>query len=127
MCTTCDFALPGGIHVCPACATAPQTVLSSRRKKLLIGSYALAVWSTLALAVLLSGALAEMGKTKEGEMALGLIFSVVVLVPSIIGTALGFSAKDRRLANPPQVWVAVVWNSVLLGAYLLLCVIGTFM
>jgi hypothetical protein len=127
MCATCDFALPGGIHVCPACAASPQTSLSPRRKKLLIGSYVLAVWTTIAGGLLLSGIFAEVAETKEGEAILGLIFSLTMLVPSIIGTSLGFSAKDRRLPNPPAVWVAVIWNLLLLGGFVLLCIIGSFM
>lgn len=126
-CATCDFALPGGIHVCPACAASPQTNLSPRRKKLLIGSYVLAVWTTIAGGLLMSGIFAEIGKTKEGEAMLGVIFSLALLVPSIIGTSLGFSAKERRLPNPTAVWIAVIWNSMVLGGLVLLCIIGSFM
>jgi hypothetical protein len=126
MCVTCDFELPGGLHVCPACAAAPKTTLSPKRKGLLIGSFALAVWSTLGMAVLLSGALADMIKTKEGEAALGVALSLLLLIPSIIGLALGFSAMDRRLVNGPAIWIAVVWNGMILAAFLLLSVIGTF-
>jgi uncharacterized BrkB/YihY/UPF0761 family membrane protein len=126
MCATCDFELPGGLHICPACAAAPKTTLSSRRKGLLIGSYALAVWSTLGMAVLFSGALADMVKTKEGAAMIGIVLSLFLLVPSIIGLALGFSAMDRRLVNGPAIWIAVVWNGIILAAFLLLSVIGTF-
>lgn len=126
MCATCDFELPGGLHICPACAAAPQTALSSRRKKLLIGSYALAGWTTLGMAVLLSGALAEAGKTKGGEAMLGLALSAFLLIPSIVGLALGFSANDRRFANGPAIWIAIVWNGIILTAFILLSIVGTF-
>jgi len=126
MCATCDFELPGGLHICPACAAAPKTALSPRRKKLLIGSYGLAVWSTLGMAVLLSGALAEAGQTKEGEAMLGVALSLFLLIPSIVGLALGFSATDKRFANGPAIWIAIIWNGIILGAFLLLSIIGTF-
>jgi len=126
MCGTCDFELPGGLHVCPACAAAPKTALSPRRRGLLIGSFALAVWSTVGMTVLLSGALAEMVQTKEGEAILGMVLSLFLLIPSIIGLALGFSAMDRRLVNGPAIWAAIIWNGIILGAFLLLSVIGTF-
>jgi hypothetical protein len=126
MCGTCDFQLPGGLHVCPACAAAPNTTLSRRRKGLLIGAYALAVWSTLGMAVVLSGALAGILQTKEGEQLLGVAFSLFVLFPSIIGLARGFSAMDKRLTNGPAIWIAIVWNGIILAAFILLSVIGTF-
>jgi hypothetical protein len=124
MCATCDFALPGGIHVCPACAAAPKTDLSPRRKKLVAGSFALAVWSTIGLAILFSGALANTVRSKEDEQALGLALMLLVMLPAIIGMTLGFSAVDRRLTNPAILWVAAIWNTVLLGGFLLLCIIG---
>src|ERR1043165_9511198 len=46
MCETCDFALPGNIHICPTCAAAPKK-MSRRRKKFLIGSFVLATWCTI--------------------------------------------------------------------------------
>jgi B-box zinc finger protein len=127
MCTTCDFTMMGGIHVCPTCATAPRTTLSSRRKGLLIGAYALAGVATFGMALVMSGALADMARTKEGETMLGLLFTFIVLIPAVIGMALGFSAIDRRLANPLSVWVAAIWNVIMVVAFLLLSLIGTFM
>ena len=32
VCATCDFAFAGGIHLCPSCATSPQTRLSGKQK-----------------------------------------------------------------------------------------------
>jgi hypothetical protein len=124
MCATCDFSLPGGLHACPKCATAPRSELSSRRKKLLIGSYALAIFSTFGMTVVMSGALAEMARSREGREALGFICMGIALVPSLVGMALGFSAVDRRLANPMSLWIATIWNIIILSAFLLLSLIG---
>ena len=127
MCATCDFTLPGNLHVCPACAAAPRTALSSRRKGLLIGSYALGVVSTVGMALVLGGAFAELSRSKGGQEAIGTIFSAIVLVPGVVGMTLGFSAIDRRLANPLSIWIATIWNVVIVAAFLLLGIIGILM
>lgn len=124
MCSTCDFTLPGGMHFCPTCATKPQTSLSRRRKQALIGSFALAIWTTLGMAALLGGAFSQMVQTKAGEQALGVALTLFVLVPSICGFALGLGAIDRRFANPPVLWAATIWNGIILAGFILLCVVG---
>jgi hypothetical protein len=60
MCPTCDFAFPGGIHLCPACVSGTDDSLSPRRKKFLIGAFALALWSTVGMTCLVSGASADL-------------------------------------------------------------------
>jgi len=99
--------------------------LSAKRKRSVRWSLALAVWCTLGLAVLLCGALAEVADTQEELAVLGVVISLLVLTPSIIGTAVGVSALDRRLTNPASIWVAVIWNSLILGLLLILTIIGT--
>lgn len=124
MCATCDFTLPGGIHVCPTCATAPKTNLSPRRKKLLIGSFALAAWSTVGMVAVFAGAFAGMARDKAGEQVLGTLMMLFVLGPAIVGTALGVGAMDRRLATPPLLWIATIWNAIILASFVLLMIIG---
>jgi hypothetical protein len=126
MCGTCDFQLPGGIHVCPACATAPKTKLSDRRRNLVTWSYVLAVWSTLGMALLLGGAFASMASDQAGTRVLDVALHFLLLVPSLVGTALAVSARERRLGNPPAVWIAIGWNALLLGTYVLLSFVGVF-
>ena len=125
MCQTCDFVFPGNLHLCPACATAPQQGLTGKRRAYLIWSYVLAVWATVVLAFIMSGALADSVQTEEDAMALGVAMLLLILVPAIIGTALG-SAAMRRNSKPISVWVATIWNAVLIGAHILLCIIGSF-
>jgi uncharacterized membrane protein len=124
MCETCDFVFPGNLHLCPSCAAAPKRKLSSRRKSLLIWSYVLASIATVGLALVLSGVFEEMASTPAGETAAGYLFSIIVLVPSLIGMALGFSAIDRRFSNPMSVWVATIWNVVIGVGFVVLCVVG---
>ncbi len=124
MCDTCKFDLPGGIQLCPTCATTPRTNLSPKRKKMLAGSYALAVWCTLVLGALLSGAFAKSVKTKADQEALGIGLSLLLLAPSIAGLALGVGALDRRLHNSMALWIAAIWNGMILGGFILLMIIG---
>ena len=126
MCATCDFTLPGNLHVCPPCATAPRSELSPRRKRCLWGSFGLAIFATVGMGVFLSGLLAGMGQTKEGESLLGILFSLFALVPALVGMGMGFSAIDKRLSNPMSLWVATIWNVVLVAVFVLLCVRGIF-
>ncbi len=125
ICATCDFAFPGGAHLCPGCATAPADEMGSKRKTYLRWSYALAVWCTLGMAFLFFGSMAA--TTPAEEEAMGAAFAFLVFIPSIIGTALGVAAIDRRLNNPASVWVAAIWNGVFLAGFLLLSVLGLFM
>ncbi len=124
MCSTCDFALPGGAHICPTCAAAPKTNLSPRRKKFMIWSYILAGWCTVGMAILFSGALAGMASSKSDQEALGGALMIFVVLPSIIGTCLGFSARNKHLPTPISVWIATIWNVIILACFGLLMVIG---
>ncbi len=124
MCATCDFALPGGMHLCPACATKPQTGLSAKRKHALIASFAIAVWCTVGMGMLLAGTFTGYVKTPGDRQVLGVLLSLTLLLPSIVGLALGLGSIDRRLANPQALWIATIWNGLILAAFLLLCVIG---
>jgi hypothetical protein len=124
MCPTCDFLMPGNVHVCPVCATAPRPALSPRRKKYMIASFVLAVIATVGMAVIMSGAFAGMAHNKDDLQALGVLFMVIVLVPALAGMGMGFTAIDRRLTNPMSLWIATIWNLLIVGGFLLLCVIG---
>jgi hypothetical protein len=37
---------------------------------------------------------------------------------------IGVASFERRMANPPIVWVGAVWNGVLMAVWLLIIVIG---
>jgi hypothetical protein len=139
ICETCDFALPMGtvqpegmlglgetrqlnFHLCPRCATAPRPALGKSRRKYLVWSYVLAVWSTLGLLALLT--LARTTHTKEDLDTFGAVMGNLIIWPCLIGTALGFSAIDRRLANPFSVKAPAIWNAIILGLFILLAIIG---
>lgn len=126
VCSTCDFALAGGVHVCPDCATKSNRELSATRKTTLGWSFALAVWCTVGVALLLSGVFAEAAMNRESAEVFGFVVSLLVFMPALIGTGLSLGTLDRRLANPPMVWVAIVWNISVLAVLLLLTLIGLF-
>jgi hypothetical protein len=127
MCATCDFALPGNLHLCPRCATTQRTGLSPKRKVYLVASFVLAAWCTAVMAALLAGAFQNMAESKESETAFGMLLMVILLIPAIIGTALGVSSMDRRLPNSIAMWIATIWNGIILGGFLLLMIVGMFM
>jgi hypothetical protein len=124
MCATCDFALPGDLHLCPSCATNPQTELSPARRKARAWSFALAGWSTLGMAAIFAGAFAHAARDKASQDALGTLLTFGVLIPAIVGLSVGLGAKDRRLSNPASLKAAIVWNGVIIGAFLLLMIAG---
>ena len=125
MCATCDFALPNGMHFCPSCATKPQTTLSPRRRKAMIWSFVFGGVSSAGLVGTMALAAVRPGTTTADQNALGYLMVIVVLVPSIVGFGMGLGAIDRRFHNPVSLWVATVWNGLILGLFLLLSVIGT--
>lgn len=123
ICVTCDFQLPGNIHLCPRCAVEPDTRLMPRRRNFLIGSYFLAAFATFGMALLLTGILNLVGNAE----AMGVILMFIVILPSLIGAGLGVGAYERNLRNPPALWGAVIWNSIILGLMIVLIVIGLAM
>ncbi len=117
VCATCDFAVKS-FHLCPTCATATPT-MSSGRKKLIGWAIGMAVWVTGCLGLLISGVL----DNAAGSAVVGLL----AFVPCLIGIALSVGAYSRRGPNPPILWVAIAWNSLMTVAYLLLILIGLMM
>lgn len=121
VCATCAFPQPDARSLCPDCATTVGSKMSSGRKRLLIWSYGLAIWSTLVLVALISGVLADAVRDE-----IGAIIGSIMLISVLLGTALSFASLERRLSNPVSVWASLIWNSVLLTICLLLAVVGTF-
>jgi hypothetical protein len=124
VCAICDFLLPGNFHLCPKCVAAPPKRMARARKISMVSAYVFAAYGTLALSFVMSGALARMARTRGDLAMIDIIFSVFVFVPSMIGAALGISCIDPRLRNPVSVWVAAIWNSLLLVIHIILNVLG---
>jgi hypothetical protein len=139
ICTTCEFAFPVSvekpsgvlglgdsrqlaIYLCPRCAAAPRQNIDTPRKKYMMWSYGLAVWSTFAL--LMFFVLVSSLHTKEERGSVGTLAFYLIILPSLTGTALGTAAIDRRLVNPFSVKVPAIWNGVILGIFILLIIVG---
>jgi len=120
MCQVCRFDVPGmpQHHVCPTCAVNPPTAVKGGRKTRLILSYVFAVWATLGLALLLSGALASMAAGDDSRSGLILAIIGLIFAPALAGFGLSYSTQERNLPNNTAIWTSMVWNSLTLGGYL---------
>ncbi|MFO1512094.1 MAG: hypothetical protein U1F83_04130 [Verrucomicrobiota bacterium] len=90
-------------------------------------AFVLAAWASLGYIGFLGGAAAGLFKETGAEMAFGLVLLLFVGLPSIIGTALGMSVRRPGGPNSVGVWIALVWNALLLCGLVLLIVVGNLM
>ena len=126
MCQTCNFTLPGNQHACPKCVGgAASRGLSPKRKKMVIASFVLGVWSVLAFGAFIFGA-EQTQRTEVETHALGIAIMFFVLGPAIAGAGLGFGALDKRRGNSIIIWVAAMGNLLMVIGFLLLSVVGSF-
>lgn len=118
VCATCDFVVPGGVHVCPACIEKePSNELEPARRNKMIAGFFIAAYSTLMLALGRSGALVRtFGNDKDTLKILGLF----IFWPMVIGVGVSLAALDKRRGNTTSIIVGVVWNCINLGLLLLL-------
>jgi hypothetical protein len=123
VCVTCDFALPGGVHVCPRCVESDSTSdVSPKRKKLTYIALALAVWSTILTVLMFSGAFKSLFTDDAGGKAADLILTNITLWPLLIGTGLSMSAMDKKLKNTGLMKAVAWWNGTLAGVFLLIVI-----
>lgn len=121
VCATCDFAMPGGVHLCPWCVENSQSSpeVNPKRKKLSYIAIALASWSTIMLVLLFSGAFNSLFTDDSGGKAADVLITNITMWPLLIGTGLAMSAMDRKLKSTMIMKVAVWWNGILAGLFLL--------
>lgn len=124
VCSTCDFVFPGNVHLCPQCAASPQKTVTGTRKKTLVFSYILAAWCSVGLVLLFSGVFARMMRTSEDVEMIGIVIWIGIMIPSLIGTGLSVGSMDKRLGNSTAVWIATIWNAIILGVLILLIILG---
>jgi peptidoglycan/LPS O-acetylase OafA/YrhL len=123
VCATCVFVFPGGIQLCPACASNPRPQISPRRQRLVWWSVGLAIWCVLGLIAMV--VLVRQNPTsKANAEAIGTAFVFLTLLPSIVGVALGVATFDRRLSTPGIVWVGIIGNGLVLLIWVLLMIVG---
>lgn len=124
MCHTCTFDLPGNITVCPECATSPKTPYNASRKKNLIGSYVLAGWCTIMLVAISLGIFRNMGRDNASIMALNLLITVTLVVPSLVGLGMGVSTIARGIPTSIATWIVIVWNGLFVIRHILLVLLN---
>ncbi len=117
MCATCDFAFDR-VHVCPACVANPILPVSSHRFVLAIAGLACVGFATAILGIVMSGLWIMDEKTA------GVVFMVLIFLPSIAGTCVSCSAMSKQLGNHPLLWTSLIWNLGILLILVILSVIG---
>ena len=127
VCPTCDFAFPGNVHLCPACATNPRPQIAPGRKKTMWWAMGLNVWNTIGLVLMFAGVFAKAHATKADRDAMGGLITVGFIIPSLIGIGLGIASMERRQRNPPIAWIACIWSIAICAVYLLLIIVGLSM
>jgi hypothetical protein len=125
VCATCDFALPGGLHVCPQCIEthSDQDVNPKRIRRAWL-AIVLAAFTTLLFVVVFSGALVRMFELDPNSELTATLIGNLLLWPALAGIVVALLSFDRRLRNPPVIWTAVIWNAAMVGLFMLLVVVG---
>jgi len=85
-------------------------------------SLGLAIWATVILIVCVIGMAGA--SSREDQEAFGVMIGGLVFIPTLIGIALGVGSLDRRLGNPPLMWIGAIWNGAMVAIFVLLSVIG---
>jgi hypothetical protein len=124
VCETCLFEFPGKVFLCPTCATSSDKGVTPKRMKYMVGSLVCAVMGTLGYVVLFGAIPMGLVRTESDLEALGVITMLWILGSAIPGVALASAARFPGRPRPASVWAALVWNVVLLAAFLLLIVVG---
>jgi hypothetical protein len=53
-----------------------------------------------------------------------MLILLFVPLPSLIGVALGVSTMERRSPNSIAMWIATVWNGLIVAAFVLVFMLG---
>jgi len=83
----------------------------------------MAMWCMVILALLVGGAFRSLARDQASQTALGFLMLILLLLPAALGVALGVSSKGRR-PGTVAIWIAIFWNGLILGGFVLLIIIG---
>lgn len=122
VCGTCVFNFPGGIQLCPSCASNPRPQVSRHRKGLIGWSIAMACVSIVSLVLMVI--LIRQSHTKSDIEAMSTAIVFFSFMPAIVGLALGVGTYDRRLSMPPLAWVGIIGNGLIVLVWLIAMVAG---
>ena len=122
-CLTCDFYFLPNTHACPQCAAASSGQLSPARKKNMMWALITAGIASVVMVIFFSGVL-------NLERGMGAILAEVlfrlILFPAAIGAGLAMAAFRKGRSNHIGIWLALIWNFVLMIGVFSLSVIGLF-
>ena len=122
VCGTCDFPFRGGIHLCPQCASQANPPLSEARKRMLVASLVLAGLATLMLVVIFSGLLPSIVGDVAGGMIVVVLAMLFTKVLAVAGFGLAWGNVDGRRGNPPVLWIAAVWSTLMYASIVLVAI-----
>lgn len=105
ICYTCAFQYPGGADVCPSRIISPSEEMPRNRFYLLLSSYAMAVSATLGVLIFIWTASSRPDDPVRGSITVTLAF-----FPNFLGAGLAIATYEKRLPNPPAVWLSIIWN-----------------
>lgn len=128
VCAICDFALPGGIHVCPSCIeTRNDDEISPKRTRNAWIAIGFATLATIIIALTVSGVFHRAVGVSTDDEAVNTVTGNLMLWPVIAGMGFAFASFDRRLRKTAVIWTAVIWNCALMSLFLLFLVVGLTM
>ena len=122
-CSTCDFFFPPSMHVCPQCAASSGGALTPTRRKNMMGGLISGAIGTVLIAIAFGATMMEM---PAQEIIAGILF-LVALLAAAIGAGLATAAYKKTRSNTIGIWIAVVWNWLLIVSVLGLICAGLFM
>jgi hypothetical protein len=112
VCATCDFTLPGNLHLCPECATAPPEFSDSRKTMAGIAiPLGLVTIAMMVLTIIMVSGGANIDKATD------VMIELAGRALAVVGIGLAVGSYERRSVNPPLVWLAIAINT----ASFLLC------
>jgi hypothetical protein len=120
-CPVCDFFFPPNMHACPQCASASSGSVSPARKKNMVGALISGGIATALMAVAMAGIAQHANQT-----AAGIIF-LLVLVGGAVGAGLAMAAFKKGRPNSIGIWLALIWNFILILTVVGMVFVGLFM
>jgi len=128
ICKTCVFEFDNNVLLCPNCVNKPQP-LSINQKELLNWSYIMAVITTLGwvFMFLLRASNPSIIKDEGNKGIMEWYMIIFIIIPPIVGIVKGSRARFHHQKNPTSIKIALIWNIILIGFFLLLMIMGIVM
>jgi hypothetical protein len=120
-CSTSVSSVPGEVNGCPNSAVKSPDGLGAREGSV-IWAFALAAWGTIVM-IVFHLSIRSFLIIANPVVVLWLV-GLLGMVPILIGLGVAISCLERRLPNPPIIWVAVICNIALSATWMTQAAIG---